>query len=172
MYGTDKIKRHVGLTIYNSRYYLSLALRLRTNNGLFCLDLYLHNCTVPFLWIISLGHRPLPFLHLVKRCHSRSWKTQLHQDPCCCEGISDCQIHGLIWILAAVFTGQAATPAWGPTAQVLHTRLLVTVCWEVGVRAFQVVLCQNQGWIVFIPLWRAAGWEWFQVVAVLLGSVS
>lgn len=75
---------------YNSRYYLFLALCLKINNSSFCLDLYLHNCTVPFLWIISLGHRPLPFL---------IW----WQDV-----IPDCVRLNFIWILAAVKVFQPA----------------------------------------------------------------
>lgn len=43
MYSIDK--HLIGLMKYNSRYYLSLALCLKISNSLFCLDLYLHNCS-------------------------------------------------------------------------------------------------------------------------------
>lgn len=75
---------------YDSRYYLPLVLCLKINNSLFCLDLYLHNCTVSFLWIISLGHRPLPFFIW--------WKNV----------IPDCVRLYVMWILAALKVFQPA----------------------------------------------------------------
>lgn len=57
---------------------------------MFCLHLFLHNCTVPVLWIISLGHKPLPFFIW--------WKVV----------IPDCDRLNFIWILAVVKVFQTA----------------------------------------------------------------
>lgn len=76
-----------------------------------------------------------------------------------------------ISVLAAVLTGRTFPTARGPTAQILHTRLLITVAWQIWIWALQIVLGENQCRI-FIALWRAPGWKWFQIPTVILGSVG